>query len=184
MPNEWEKQADDNNDKQWLDWLKNADKRASELEEEQNFIDIARRAELEFRLSSGTCNQSDEIYIEDIIMMDESMPIIYSYTDDQAVEDGVLVPISNLNLSVMNKIVDRITISLWDKVVKNLPKDSNGCIPQPALESELMKVLTGLSPHSPQESSAILKNRTSPYGLVWCVLNERDRWTLMFPSDY
>lgn len=173
--NAWEKQADDNNDKQWLDWLKEANRRAEELESERNFIDIARKAELEFRLSHGTCSSSDEIYIKDI-MMDESLPVIYAYSDDQAVEDGLLVPIANLNLSVMNRVVDRVTISVWAEIVRDIPKDSFGSISQPALEAAVLELLTPLGGAPP-----ILINKEKG---VWCVMNERSRWTLMHPSDY
>ena len=42
-------------------------------------------------------------------------PVIYEYTDKQALEDGVLVDISSLGVKYKDILVNRMTQSVWDE---------------------------------------------------------------------
>ncbi len=167
LRNQWERLADDNDDQDWLNWLRSANDRAEIIEYERNFIDNAKRSELTFRLGNFMCKQSDEIYIGDITM-DQMHQNERSYSDDQLVEDGLLVPIANLNILAFGRIVDRITIQLWTELISGIPKDSFGSIAQPALETVILSILHGMSGAEPEISNERFK----------CKLNERNRWTL------
>jgi len=121
--------------------------------------------------------------------------VIYSYGDEQAVEDGILVAVSK---------IDRVTIAVWVWLEAQIAADHGGEVPddeplatatawiaeygkraaevwtenigggvfQLAYDSKAMRVILG--DEADDEMS----------GSLWMIPNEVGGMTLMFPSDY
>lgn len=105
--------------------------------------------------------------------------IIYEYTDEQAIEDGVIIPVSHLRLEVQSVLVDRISQGLWVKVVTGMTTDEEGGLDNAELIQKFGELIA-----SPAQRQNNLIQFDTRYGLVWAVENERGRWTLMLPEDY
>jgi hypothetical protein len=107
--------------------------------------------------------------------------VIYQYTDEDAVNDGVLVPIANLNLSLASDLIDRVTNSVWRAITNSITPAEDGSLPKAEIEINLGKILQsgGRPVHA-----GLYQFELSPYGCIWAQKNERNRWTLMYPSDY
>lgn len=110
--------------------------------------------------------------------MSDEFEIISSYTDEQAVEDGMIIPIGHLRISLDGKIIDRITTALWVELTNKVTKLDDGSLNQVELELAIMDLMDVADS---KQDMFVMK---TPYGPVWACLNERNRWTLMFPSDY
>jgi hypothetical protein len=109
--------------------------------------------------------------------MTDAMPV-YEYNDEQAVNDGLLIPIVNLGLVLDGKPVDRVTRALWDKITADLSKTEDGSFKNVELEARLESLMRG------GKKDSYIYQFTTDYGPVWAELNSRGRWTLMFPSDH
>ncbi|HSE98687.1 MAG TPA: hypothetical protein VLD57_10525 [Blastocatellia bacterium] len=95
------------------------------------------------------------------------------YSDAQAIEDGVLVDVSSLNVSFARMPINRMTKHLWAEFEPLFT--TNGAMDLGALAKALrtkceMAVYRGgiwtLPPH------------------LWLIENEVGGWTLMYPEDY
>ena len=95
------------------------------------------------------------------------------YSDAQAIEDGVLVDVSSLNVSFGEMPINRMTKHLWAEFEPLFT--TNGRLNLEALAKALrtkceMAVYRGgiwtLPPH------------------LWLIENEVGGWTLMYPEDY
>lgn len=105
--------------------------------------------------------------------------IIYEYTDEQAIEDGVLIPIAHLGIEVESVLVDRVAQGLWVKLVTGMTTDEEGGLDNSELIQQIGEVVA-----SPAQKQNHLIQFDTKYGPVWAAWNERRRITLMLPSDY
>jgi hypothetical protein len=118
------------------------------------------------------------------------MPIIFAYTDRDALDDGALVDIASLNLTFEDKPINRITAALFWQEQKKYP------LPAEQLTAQLADCADDQEPiNFDLEAYAITIRgqladaggsdylRTLP-GPVWLIENETGGWTLMLPSDY
>ena len=116
--------------------------------------------------------------------------VIYAYTDDMALDDGMLVDISSLGLSFESKPINRITATLFwqerpkyplnDEQLEKLFAESRD-EDEPInfdLEAFGKAIMAQLA-----EAGGSNYLRTLP-GPIWLVENEVKGWTLMLPSDY
>lgn len=89
--------------------------------------------------------------------------IIYSYDDAQAVADGVLHKVSILT---PHGLVDRVTAAVFFHF-----KD----------KEELADTARRIMQEEDDDGMRVLNQDTQVF---WCMKNERNGWTLMFPDDY
>lgn len=120
--------------------------------------------------------------------------IIYQYTDEQAVKDGVLVPIEYLHhvkaawpVMYNKRPVDRLTIAVWQDICRMmLPTDcedpEHGTGHDPEHVKEALLDIMNRFPHS--ADNELVSGEVPPLGTLWLMRNERNAWTLMYPSDY
>ena len=101
--------------------------------------------------------------------MDE---IIYAYTDKQAVEDGVLVDVSQI---LGHLGIARVTRGIWDHYVvdmgKGLVQDVTG----------LIRVAEKVKQVKPDDGWYVYNDGNLK---LWCIPNELGSLSLMFPEDY
>lgn len=120
---------------------------------------------------------------------------IYVYGDAEALEDGMIVDISGLNLSYAGMSVNRITDSLWREGSEkcagynayHYAKDDDRCY----VVCDWIKAVVGnfVDATASSEAEKIMEvpEGDSLWGdslKMWLVKNEVDGWTLMLPSDY
>jgi hypothetical protein len=121
--------------------------------------------------------------------------VIYAYTDQMALDDGVLIDISSLGLVFEGKPVNRMTATLfWElkplyplseediqKFVVEDEDDESEPInfDMKALKQDLERRLTEFV-----GTSRIRELIDPMIGNVWIVENEIYGWTLMYPSGY
>jgi hypothetical protein len=116
---------------------------------------------------------------------------IFVYSDADAIEDGVIVDLSELGLVLAGLPVNRMTRTLWDKLIpfchdpagylkcaKKADCDETEHVSVPVLKCVLLTkikltVATG-------KDARVLKLPPD----IWVVQNEVGGYTLMFPSDY
>jgi len=118
-------------------------------------------------------------------------PPITVYGDEEALDDGVIVDLSDLALVLAGLPVNRITRSLWDKLIPFVhePRDYLKCqykadcrviehVSIPVLKSVLLtKIKLAVATGG---DARILKIPPD----IWAVQNEVGGYTIMFPSDY
>jgi len=105
--------------------------------------------------------------------MDQKFDVIFSYTDAEALADGVLV-------SVDASPVNRVTRAVFDHFAR--PLGSSG-ITGPVIDvTPLRRVVEAMLALEPGQGGW----RCGPYEgkELWLVPNEVEGLTLMFPADY
>jgi hypothetical protein len=116
--------------------------------------------------------------------------VIYAYTDEMALDDGVLVNIESLNLTFENKPINRITCALFWQEQKKYPLNEQQLIEQLAdCDDDQEPVSFDLEAYAVTIRAQLADAGGSDYlrtlpGPVWLVENETGGWTLMLPSDY
>jgi hypothetical protein len=117
------------------------------------------------------------------------MPIIYAYSDRDALEDGVLIDIASLGLTFEGAPINRITATLFWQEQKKYPLTEAQKIEQLAECDDQEPVSFDLEAFG-KVIAAQLANaggsdrlRTLP-GPIWLVENEVNGWTAVLPSDY
>ena len=118
--------------------------------------------------------------------------VIYAYTDKDAIEDGVVVDISNLHLSFKEKPLNRMTRTLWNKlrefsVAREVQETVGRWTGNPPSEKDLENA-------ERKELRSMLKTKLGLAGFrggiwqvpprLWLIENELGGWTIMFPEDY
>ena len=100
---------------------------------------------------------------------------IYAYSDQDAIDDGVLVNIRSYRLNLNGAPVNRITRHLFDDLMKCAQHD----------DAILKEILREKLSHAavPQDSPADGYFYVMP-PTIWAVRNEVKGYTLMFPEDY
>jgi len=120
--------------------------------------------------------------------------VIYSYGDEQAVEDGILVAVSK---------IDRVTIAAWVWLEAQIAAANDNEVPD---DEPLATATAWIAEHSAEARRVWSKNigggvfqllydskatRVVPLkpwdemdGDLWLIPNEVGGMTLMFPSDY
>jgi hypothetical protein len=97
------------------------------------------------------------------------------YTDQDALNDGILVDISSLNLVFDEKPVNRITIALFASMEQEYPAPDGSTIDLEAFGRAMGAKLSTATGDG--------RLRTIPPDM-WLVENEVNGWSLMYPSDY
>ena len=101
-------------------------------------------------------------------------PVVFRYTDAQAVEDGVLVDVSAMNLRFQGKPLNRVTRAVWDEL---LPF-ARVLVPDDDTEAMREMLATKLGTAGLRDDIVQV-----PPG-YWLMENEVQGWTLMKPEDY
>jgi len=122
--------------------------------------------------------------------MQEQGEIIFAYTDEDALSDGVLMEISSLGLSFESKPINRITAALFWRERPKYPlneKDLDDLLANCGDDEEPINFDMGAFGEAITAKLAQVTGsdylRTLPEG-IWLVENETGGWTLMLPSDY
>lgn len=123
--------------------------------------------------------------------------IVSVYTDDQAVEDGVLVDIGSLRLRFQELPVNRMTRNLWAKMepffsTVQVPDDLPLAVVPAAVsvgkpEMDLKRLASAMRTklnyaHDPEPGHAPAIFHLPPN--LWMMQNEAGGWTVMLPEDY
>jgi hypothetical protein len=116
--------------------------------------------------------------------------VIYAYTDEMALDDGVLVDISSLGLAFESKPINRITAALFWQEQKKYPLNEAQLIEQLAdCDDDQEPISFDLEAFGEVIAGQLAtaggsdRLRTLP-GDIWLVENEVNGWSLMLPSDY
>ena len=107
-------------------------------------------------------------------MEQDELPVISTYTDPQAIEDGVLVAVPGAGG------VNRVTRAVFDHFA---PKPEDPTITSPDTDVTLLhEAIRAMLKIPPDEDGW----RTGTYGekKLWLIPNEVRGLTLMFPEDY
>jgi hypothetical protein len=112
-------------------------------------------------------------------MFDEK-DIISVYTDEQAVEDGVLVSITTLGMTYCGIAIDRMTGTSFEYFHKKASGKQNELEAMKQAIAE--KVGTAYDPDG--DGYLIVIPEKGDEGRLWLVKNERNNYTMMFPSEY
>jgi len=106
--------------------------------------------------------------------MTDDANVIYSYTDRQAVEDGVLVPVDGEGQ------VNRVTRAVFDHFTESM---GSSALTGPVIDiTPLKEVIREILRASPDEDG--WRKLTWQGKELWLVPNEVRGLTLMFPDDY
>jgi hypothetical protein len=110
----------------------------------------------------------------------EGAEIISVYDDSQAIEDGVIVDISELKLAFQGRSLNRMTRGLWEDFQPFITIETTfPGIQAPTPMEELRKIMrTKL-----QLARCTGGIWTLPPGL-WLIENEVGGWTVMKPEEY
>jgi hypothetical protein len=95
------------------------------------------------------------------------------YTDAQALEDGVLVDVSSLNVSFKAMLINRMTQNLWADFEPLFTTESG--LNREAIANAL------------RTKCEMATNRGGIWTLppkLWLIENEVGGWTVMYPEDY
>jgi hypothetical protein len=109
--------------------------------------------------------------------------VIYAYTDQMALDDGVLIDISSLSLVFEGKPINRITATLyWDMQpyypISGFDQNADPQAINFDMEAFARAINTKLALATGHGYLRVLPPD------IWLVENEVNGWTLMFPSDY
>ncbi len=103
-------------------------------------------------------------------------------SDDEAVAQGLLIPIGELGIELHACRVDRVANGLWQQLSKDCArdKDSPECLDKSAL-FELLGTLVA----QPQDALAddIVHIHSPLYGLVAAIKRSDNRWVLLSSHD-
>lgn len=110
--------------------------------------------------------------------MDRPMEIISRYTDQQAIEDGYLVDISPLNLTLNHRPLNRMTRNLWERFQPFIKSKADPYLPTLRHTLQTKIKMASLTPDNPDGYMLLLPPN------LWAVLNEVSGYTLMLPEDY
>lgn len=116
--------------------------------------------------------------------------VIFAYTDEMALADGVLVDISSLGLAFESKPINRITTALFWQEQKKYPLSEQQLLEQLAdCDDEQELISFDLEAYAVTIRAQLADAGGSDYlrtlpGPVWLVENEVNGWTMMLPSDY
>jgi len=116
--------------------------------------------------------------------------VIYAYTDQMALDDGMLVDISSLGLVFEGTPINRLTAALfWQERPKYSLSESqlaehlaNCGDDEEPINFDLEAFGKAIAVQLPTSGGRDYL-RTLP-GPIWLVENEVNGWTLMLPSDY
>ena len=105
--------------------------------------------------------------------------VISTYTDAQAVADGVLVDISVWELEFRGRPVNRMTRTVWNELEPFAQVHVDAGLYRDVAASMKHMVATKLE-HSGEGGGDVVKVPPS----YWLLENELGGWTLMRPEDY
>jgi hypothetical protein len=103
---------------------------------------------------------------------------VFSYTDAQALEDGVLVDVSPLSISFAGKPVNRVTASVWYTL-------ETAYCDNEQIAAVLVEVLRDAKPA--EDNCGDEGDMWISYldgNKVWIMHNEVGGMTIMYPEDY
>ena len=106
--------------------------------------------------------------------MDDDLPVISEYRDDQALEDGVLVSVSGEGK------VNRVTRAVFDHFTKPMGSSpANGEVTDITRLTEAIRALLKVAPDEDAWRTGAYEGKD-----LWLVPNEVGGFTLLFPDDY
>ena len=107
--------------------------------------------------------------------MKRNFEIISIYTDQQALDDGILIDISRFRLSLNRMAVNRITDNLFRNLAKGSSYDAQ------RFRNILIEKLSlaSVPDDAPKDGYMFLV----PFNL-WAIRNKVGGYTLMYPEDY
>lgn len=101
--------------------------------------------------------------------------VISIYSDQDAINDGVLIDIASFGLTFEGKPINRMTVALFDTFEKQYPTPDGSAVDYEACARAVTAMLLFVT------GEGYL--RVLPKD-IWMVENEIGGWTLMYPSDY
>ncbi len=109
--------------------------------------------------------------------------LIYSYTDAEAVKDGVLVDVH----SMAKRPINRVTRALWEEFTGpagELPKALGGSAITDATRLLRLAELVAqkISAGEIVDDMVVIEDYEGKK--IWAMPNEVSGWTMMFPEDY
>jgi type I site-specific restriction endonuclease len=111
---------------------------------------------------------------------------IYSYTDKDALDDGVLVDLTALKITFRGKPVNRMTRTLWEEFQPFLIDHSEAekalGIKMPSKKDQLTSILRAKLKRARNSGDDDYLFILPPE--IWLVKNEVSGFTVMKPSDY
>ena len=110
---------------------------------------------------------------------DDFGPVIFAYTDPQAVEDGVLVDISAWRLTFRGAPVNRMTATVWHELEPAVQAEVDAGLYTDAATAIRHTVSTKLR-FAGEQGGDIVK--VPPR--YWLLENEVGGWSLIAPEDY
>jgi hypothetical protein len=115
----------------------------------------------------------------------ENIPTIHlTPTDQKALEVGLLVDVSDLNLRINDVLIDRVSEKIWDKFREDKKAIFNTI--DSVLKNKQYHIDYGDGDYGkycePQWFMVLINEEN--IGRMWCCQNERGNLTLMFPEDY
>ena len=102
---------------------------------------------------------------------------IFTYTDSQALEDGVLVDISGLGLTLDGMPINRMTGTLYGELDPFFKAEA------PRFDGDEQAALASIL----RTKLSMRQKRDDMYIVLpglWIMLNETGNWTFMKPEDY
>lgn len=119
-----------------------------------------------------------------------SAEVISVYTDEQAIEDGILIPITPLRLNTpAGKPIMRMTRSFWYEIIsKQIELDLENPLPgiRAAVNQIRNKIIPALDdtaePGEPRDY--LYSAELDGLPVIWCIDNGYEQFTIMLRSDY
>lgn len=115
--------------------------------------------------------------------MFSSDDIIYEYRDEQAVEDGILIPVSHLGILFDEKPLNRLTRSVFHILFEALPKEIDPHTREKAIDNTVLGEALEEALLTMVVYNGIIQGSVTGIK-AWLIENELDGWTLMLPEDY
>jgi len=107
-------------------------------------------------------------------------PPISTYTDEQAVEDGVLVDISRMGLRLAGKPVNRMTAHFYGA----LSEFTNEALPGLPTMAQILRTKLKFATQGEPSDGYLFVLPGGGGDAIWAVRNELGGYTVMFASDY
>ena len=123
-------------------------------------------------------------------LQEQGEQVIYAYTDEMALADGVLVNIESLGLAFEGKPINRITATLfWQERPKYPLSDEQLAIHLADCGDDEEPINIDMEALGKAIAAQLSTAGGSDYlrtlpGPIWLVENEVNGWMLMLPSDY
>jgi hypothetical protein len=106
--------------------------------------------------------------------------VIFSYGDQQAIDDGMIVDVSRFGVIVNDQPLNRASASIWTKFGDTDPDATDA--QHDVCRKSMFEFMASVAHLTPDNPDGYLL--TAADGEVWFVRNEVGGYTIMYPSDY